>query len=337
MNQDPSAPTRDIVVLGGSAGSVEATRRLLRLLPAEFPAAVLVTIHRGAERPNHLPEILDTAGPLPAVQAEEGMPIARGRVHVAPSDRHLLVGNGHLHVRRGPRENRTRPAIDPMFRSAAVTYTTRVVGVVLSGSLDDGTAGLLAIRRCGGLGMAQDPQEAIHPGMPRSAVQAGAVDYVRPLRLLAALLTRLVAEPAPSPPEPPEQLRMEALIAAQELRMEPDHDHLGTLSPLTCPDCHGALRAIDDEGFLRFRCHTGHAFSAESLRSAQAEAWERALYDALRAQEEQLALLRRMALDAMTRGRDQHARSYEARAAGYEEGVAIIRGLLRGNGSERAV
>ena len=119
--------------------------------------------------------------------------------------------------------------------------------------------------------------------------------------------------------------------------MEPDHDHLGTLSPLTCPHCHGALRAIDDEGFLRFRCHTGHAFSAESLRSAQAEAWERALYDALRAQEEQLALLRRMALDAMTRGRDQSARSYEARAAGYQEGVAIIRGLLRGNGSERAV
>ncbi len=223
-----------------------------------------------------------------------------------------------------------------MFRSAAVTFTTRVVGVVLSGALDDGTAGLLAIRRCGGIGVAQDPLEAIHGGMPRSAIRAGGVDHVRPLRLIAPLLTQLVAEAAPPPPEPPERLRMESLIAAQELRMEPDHDRLGSLSPLTCPDCHGALREIDDDGFLRFRCHTGHAYSAETLRSAQGEAWERALYDALRAQEEQLALLRRMALDAVARGVGAHARSYETRARGYEEGVAIIRGLLRGNGQDDA-
>jgi two-component system chemotaxis response regulator CheB len=336
LNGDRTASRRDIVAIGGSAGAVEATRQLLRQLPADLPAAVVLTIHRGAERPSFLPEILEADGPLRAVQAEEGMELRHGRVHVAPPDRHLLIGPGHLHVRRGPKENRTRPAIDPMFRSAAVTLSTQVIGIIFSGALDDGTAGLLTIRRCGGIGVAQEPKEARHPGMPWSAIRAGAVDHVCPIRLMAPLLARLVTEPAPPPPVPPERLRMEALIAAQELRMKPDHDPVGTLSPLTCPDCHGALREINDEGFLRFRCHTGHAFSAESLRSAQTDAWERALYDAQRVQEEQLALLRRMALDAIDQGRAEHARNYEARARGYEEGVEIIRGLLVGNGQHGA-
>jgi two-component system, chemotaxis family, protein-glutamate methylesterase/glutaminase len=334
VDVDEQPCRRDIVVVGGSAGAVEASKRLVASLPADLPAAVFVAIHRGAERPTYLPEILDAAGPLPALQAEEGMAVAPGRIYVAPPDCHLLVGRGHAHVRRGPKENRTRPAIDPLFRSAAVTCTTRVVGVILSGSLDDGTAGLLAIRRCGGLGVAQDPREAEHDGMPRSAVAHGAVDHVRSLREIAPLLARLAAEPCPPPVEPPDELRMEALIAAQELLMDPDQQRiLGKVSPLTCPECHGALYEIREGGFLRFRCHTGHAFSAGALRSAQEEAWERALYQALSSQEEQLGLLRRMAEDARERGLARNADSLEARAVGYEEGVEIIRSLLRANGN----
>ncbi|MGD9508118.1 MAG: chemotaxis protein CheB [Geminicoccaceae bacterium] len=322
----------DTIVIGGSAGAVEAMRALARLLPEDLPAAVFVAIHRGHEQPTYLPDILDAAGPLPAVRAEEGMKIVASRSYVAPPDRHLLVGVGHLHVRRGPRENRCRPAIDPLFRSAAVAVTSRVIGVLLSGTLDDGTAGLLAIKRCGGTSVVQDPRHSSYGGMAESAIRAGAVDHVCLLAQIPALLSRLVTLPASPAPEPPDDLRMEALIAAQELRMHPNDNRLGTLSPLTCPDCHGTLHEIDDEGFLRFRCHTGHAFSAESLRDAQAEAWERALYDALRAQEEQLALLRRMTEDAYFRGHADSARSFEARARSYEEGVQIIRGLLRPNG-----
>lgn len=326
----------DTVVIGGSAGAVEAMQRLAARLPEDLPAAVFVAIHRSIEQPAYLPEILAAAGPLPAVRAEEGMTVERSRIYVAPPDRHLLVGMGHMHVRRGPRENRTRPAIDPLFRSAAVAATSRVIGVLLAGTLDDGTAGMLAIKRCGGTGVVWDPRLSPYGDMAESAIRAGAVDHICPLEEIPALLSRMVALPAAPAEEPPDSLRMEALIAAQELRMEPDRNLLGMLSPLTCPECHGALREIDDEGFLRFRCHTGHAFSAESLRAAQSEAWERALYDALRAQEEQLALLRRMTLDAVGRGHVASARSYEARARSYEEGVQIIRGLLQPAGQLRA-
>jgi two-component system, chemotaxis family, protein-glutamate methylesterase/glutaminase len=332
VDEDREACTHDILVVGGSAGAVEATRSLAARLPADLPAAVFVAIHRSSEGPAYLADLLGAAGPLPALPASEGMPVQRGHIYVAPPDHHLLVGRDHVHVRRGPKENRTRPAIDPLFRSAAVNATTRVIGLLLSGSLDDGTAGLLAIRRCGGVAVVQDPKDARFGEMPASAIANGAVDHVGRLAELPDLLARLTRYPCPGPVDPPEELRMEALIAAQELRMRPDNHRLGKVSSLTCPECHGALTEIDDQGFLRFRCHTGHAYSAESLRSSQADAWERALYDALRAQEEQLLLLRKMALDARSRGQQGHAQGYETRAQSYEEGVQIIRSLLVDNG-----
>jgi two-component system, chemotaxis family, protein-glutamate methylesterase/glutaminase len=329
VDEDQEPCTHDVVVVGGSAGSVEAALRLVRGLPADLPAALFVAIHRGPERPTYLAELLDAAGPLTAVQAEEGMPVRRGRIYVAPPDRHLLVGRDHVHVRRGPKENRTR--------SAAVTCTTRVVGVILSGALDDGTAGLLAVRRCGGIGVAQDPGDAEHAAMPASAIANGAVDHVRPVAGLASLLARLAQEPCGQPVEPPDELRMEALIAAQELIMDPEQQkRLGTVVPLTCPECHGALYEIREDGFLRFRCHTGHAFTADALRSDQEDAWERALYQALASQEEQLTLLRKMAEDARERGLPVNAQSYEQRARGYEEGAEIIRALIAGNGRRAA-
>jgi two-component system chemotaxis response regulator CheB len=333
VDTNSESANRDVIVVGASAGGVEATRRLAAALPADLPATLFVVVHRGPDRPGYLAEILGAAGPLPAMVAEEGAPFVRGRIYVAPPDLHLLVGRDHVHVRRGPRENRVRPAIDPLFRSAAVHCSTRVVGVVLTGLLDDGTSGLQAIRRCGGVAVAQDPRDADFKDMPLSAVRHGAADHVLALDRMPDLLSRLARGPRPPAVEPPANLRMEALIAAQELSMDPDQKRLGELSPLTCPECHGSLYEIHDGTFLRFRCHTGHAFTAEALRSEQGKAWERALYDALRAQEEQAALLRRMAGDARQLGAARQADDFALRARSYEEGAQIIRGLLsRANG-----
>ena len=230
-DEDREACTHDIVVVGGSAGAVEAVRSLAARLPGDLPAAVFVVIHRSSEGPSYLAEVLGAAGPLPALPAREGMLVQRGHIYVAPPDHHLLVGRDHVHVRRGPKENRTRPAIDPLFRSAAVNGTTRVIGLLLSGSLDDGTAGLRAIRRCGGVAVAQDPRDARYGEMPTSAIANGAVDHVCRLAELPDLLARLTRERCPRPLEPPEELRMEALIAAQELRMRPDNTSWATCRP----------------------------------------------------------------------------------------------------------
>src|SRR5215218_5780920 len=178
VDKDRENCTHDIIVVGGSAGAVEVTRSLAARLPGDLPAAVFVAIHRSSEGPAYLDKVLSASGPLPALSAEEGMLVQRGHIYVAPPDHHLLVGRGHVHVRRGPKENRTRPAIDPLFRSAAVNATTRVIGLLLSGSLDDGTAGLLAIRRCGGVAVVQDPGDARFGEMPASAIANGAADHV---------------------------------------------------------------------------------------------------------------------------------------------------------------
>jgi two-component system chemotaxis response regulator CheB len=320
---------RDVIAIGGSAGGPEALMSLIRGLPADLPAAVLVAIHRAPEGPDLLADILENLGSLPAVIAEEGQRLEQGQVYVAPPDRHLLVEHDHLHVRRGPRENRARPAIDPLFRSAAVCCSTRVIGVLLSGLLDDGTSGLLAIKRCGGLAVVQDPQDAAFPDMPRHALAHVAVDHIVPLFKLAHLLSELAAAPRQPPlATVPEQIRIEALIAAQELTVMPDQHRLGQLSPLACPDCHGSMVEIREGDLIRFRCHSGHAFTLETMRLAQSEAWERTLYAAMRAQQEQAMLARRLAVEAGAKGHTRSAKALARRERDYEEGAEMIRQLL---------
>jgi two-component system chemotaxis response regulator CheB len=319
---------RDVIVVGGSAGGVEAALALARGLPVDLPAAVLITLHRAQGYPGLLAQILDNAGPLPAVMAEEGQYLERGRIYVAPPDRHLLVEHDHLHVRRGPRENHSRPAIDPLFRSAAATCLTRTIGVLLSGMLNDGTSGLLAIKHCGGLAVVQDPKDAAYPEMPRNALAYVAVDHVLPLAGIAPLLAARAATPPPSPPaKVPEEIRIEALIAAEELFVMPDQHRLGTLSPLTCPECDGSLQEIREDGLVRYRCHTGHAFTLEALRVAAGEAWERTLYGAMRAQQQQAMVVRRMADEARRQGDRRAAEEFERRARDYEEGAKVIQRL----------
>ena len=193
------------------------------------------------------------------------MPIERGRIHVAPPDNHLLVERDLVRVIRGPRENRHRPAIDPLFRSAAWSYGPRVVGVVLTGNLDDGTAGLWAIKSCGGTTVVQEPEDAQHPDMPMSALMHNRIDHRLPLREIPALLVRLVQEQVDGAlPTPPAGLKDEIEFTKMNRDLR-DSQRLGALSPFTCPSCRGALWELEEGGHLRYRCHTGHAFSNASL------------------------------------------------------------------------
>jgi two-component system chemotaxis response regulator CheB len=322
---------RDIVVVGASAGGVTALRQLAASLPADYGGALCIVMHISPDARSELPAILAKAGALPAVHAEDGMAIEAGRLHVAPPDCHLLVERGALRVVRGPRENRHRPAIDPLFRSAAWTYGPRTVGVVLTGRLDDGTGGLWAIKSCGGTTIVQDPDTAEYPEMPANAMALNTIDHCVALDAIAPLLVRLAAEPAAAPAP------NAAVAAAVEAEVEPARlqgrldamNRIGALSPFTCPSCRGALWEIDEAGHLRYRCHTGHAFSHASLLADQGRAVEEAVYTALRAVVEKAAGLRRLA----ERWPDRIpgiSRDYEERARELDETAEVLRGLLAG-------
>jgi two-component system chemotaxis response regulator CheB len=289
---------------------------------------VFVVVHTTSHAPEMLPQILRFAGRLPADPVTDGEAIERGRIYVAPPDRHLLVDRERVLVRRGPRENRARPAIDPLFRAAAAHFGSRVVGVVLTGHLNDGTAGLRAIKRCGGTAVVQDPADAVAPEMPRSALAQVAVDHCVPLSEMAALLIRLVGEPAGPTPEVPPDVRREAAIAAEEVQPIVDDREQGAPSIFTCPDCHGTLWEILDGDLVRYRCHVGHAYTRSVLASAQWDAVEQALWSALRGHEERAELLRRMKEDVEGGNRPAFAAQLRGRIADVEKDVAAIRTIL---------
>lgn len=290
----------DIIVIGASAGGVEALLEMARQLPAGLLAALFIVVHRPAEGPSLLPELLSNAGALPAIEARESMPIERGCIYIAPADRHLLIERDHLHTARGPKENGFRPAVDALFRTAARTYGERVVGVVLTGMLDDGTAGLLDIKRHGGIAVVQDPADALYPSMPQSALRYVAVDAVLPLADIAPALVRLAAMPTLHNefPESTEIVTMNQ--QAQEQTGEP-----GVPVPLSCPDCEGVLAEFYDGELLRFRCQTGHIFSRESLLTTQTDMLDRSLWAAYNSLGERVYLARRLIEDARMLG-DTH-------------------------------
>lgn len=288
---------RDIVVVGTSAGGVEALRALAGGLPADFPGSVFVVMHTAPDAPGVLAQILDRAGPLPASHARNSERIRPGRIYVAPPDRHLLLEPGVVRLSRWPRENRFRPSIDPLFRSAAAVYGPRAVGVILTGGLDDGTSGLWAVKRLGGVAVVQDPEEAFMPSMPQSALDQVEVDYRLPLVEIAPLLARLtstsVAEQGGY--EVPEELNIELKIAKEDNARDSGGTKLGTPSIFTCPECHGTLLQLKENGRTRYRCHTGHAYSADTLLSEVTETVEETLWSAIRSIDESAMLMRHMA------------------------------------------
>jgi two-component system chemotaxis response regulator CheB len=281
-HQEVRMPDRDIVVVGASAGGVEALTSLVRALPGDLPASVFVVLHLPATGSSALPDILSRAGRLPASHAKDGEPIEQRRIYVAPPDYHLLLRAGHVRATRGPRENGHRPAVDPLFRSAAFEYANRVVGVVLSGALDDGTAGLLAVKSRGGVAIVQHPEDALYPRMPHNAIEHVEVDHVLPAADIGETLGRLAAEPATDPAGAGSD-DMQTKVELEGFSMEAiEGGHPGRPSGFSCPDCNGVLWEIRDGGLVRFRCRVGHAWSPESLLTQQSESLEAALWVALR-------------------------------------------------------
>ena len=286
---------RNIIVIGASAGGFEALKKLTAGLPEDLAASIFIVWHMSPDVRGVLPQVLNRAGKVFAKAAEDGEEIIENRIYVAPPDHHLLVEKGSVRLTRGPKENRFRPAVDPLFRSAAYAYGNRVIGVILSGALDDGTAGLWTIKRRGGLAVVQDPWDAEVPSMPENAVREVAVDYTVPMAEMADLLVRLSKEDVPENAEmnmeEDEKTRIEIDIAAEKSAFEAGVMKLGALTPFTCPECHGVVSKIQDGNIRRYRCHTGHAFSADSLLSSLTANIEDGLYNALRGIEESIMLL----------------------------------------------
>lgn len=322
--------TRDVVLVGASAGGVEALRTLVAGLPADLPATVLVVLHVPSTGTNALAAILDRSGPLPARAAEHGGPLRHGEVVVAVPDRHLLVTDDHVALTSGPRENGHRPAVDALFRSAARAVGPRAIGVVLTGALDDGAAGLVALRAQGGVGVVQDPADALYDGMPRAALEAARPEHVVPLADVPGLLARLVLEQAPARPSRAGDERMREEVAMSEFDLRPleGDDHPGDPSGYSCPDCSGVLWRIEDHGLLRFRCRVGHAWSPESLQDQQTAELDGALWIALRSLEERAALAREMADRAREAGHDLTANRFADRAVETGDAARTIRRLL---------
>jgi len=289
--------TKDIIVVGASAGGLEALRVLVGGLPPDFSASIFVVLHTSPEAPGMLADILDRFGTLPAKTAKDGERIRPGTIYVAPPDRHLLVEPNLVRVTRGPKENRFRPAVDPLFRSAAQTYGPRVVGVILTGYLDDGTAGLWTVKQLGGTAVVQDPADALVPSMPLNAVTHVKVDYCVPMEEIPQLLVRLTNEAAEveGAYQVPKEVEIEVNIAKEQKALDAGVLQLGEPSNYACPECHGVLLQMKEGTLFRFRCHTGHAYSVESLLADITEKMDDALWNSIRAFEEGELFMRHMA------------------------------------------
>ena len=333
-----------MVVVGASSGGVEALIKIARGLPADLPAAVFAVVHFPQGVPSVLPRILDRSGPLSAAHPEDGEVVSPGRIYVAPPGFHLLLERddtplGRVRLGRGPKENHNRPAVDALFRSAAVAHGPRVVGVVLTGALDDGTAGLLAVKRRGGVAVVQDPKDALFPGMPESALRYATVDHRLPLEKLPSLLDRLCREPAVGlvgereGENLPEDMEFEVKAAGLDPSVLDGGEHAGELSGYTCPECSGPLYEIRDAGFVRFRCRVGHAHTAESVLEGKDEALENALYAALNTLEESAEMSDNLAAVSRDKGNTHAAARFEERALETRRRATTIRGVLVGQGA----
>jgi two-component system chemotaxis response regulator CheB len=326
-----------IVVIGGSAGSITALRVILAGLPGDFAAPVLIAVHIGS-RESILPSLLQSHCALQVRHAIQGQPVVAGQVLVAPSDLHLTVatdGGPHAQLLNGPKENHCRPAIDPLFRSAAIAFGAGTTGVLLSGFLDDGTVGLQAIKAYGGIALVQDPDEAEAPDMPASALANGNADFVLRTDQIAPKLLELVGDCDGGPAGARTLMDEAREDIALESRMLDDHSssieglgRIGTLAPLTCPECHGTLWEVRDDGLLRYRCHTGHAYTAQVLAALQNAGVEEALWAAVRALHEQEHLYQRLHERMRHSGASTMSSEYQAKADQAREQGQVLRELI---------
>ena len=323
----PEANGHDIVVIGASAGGIEALKELVAGLPADLPAAVFVVLHLPPGGTSVLPDILDRAGPLPAEHVRDGVEITRGRIFVAPPDCHIQLNDGTAVAVAGPKENGHRPAIDPLFRSAAHAFGPRAVGVILSGTLDDGTLGLRAIKAHGGVSLVQDPETALHAGMPRNAIEYASPDRVGSPAELADLIVELANDPI-------ENQDLEGAVTAmmnysREVAKQTDeHPQPGETTGFTCPECGGAIWRSEDDNVISFRCRVGHKYTAESFASEQGHTVEAAVWASLRLLEERIVLMRQLA----ERFKDQPRTRghFETKADELEQHAITLRSMIEG-------
>jgi len=320
---------RDVLAIGTSAGGFEALRFLAGEFPANLPASVLVVIHLSSQFRSTLDAILSQAGPLPATFAKDGERMKKGRIYIGPPEQHLLVEGDVIRLGMGPRENNSRPAIDPLFRSAALCCGPRTVGAVLTGTLGDGAAGLQALQHSGGLTVVQDPSDAAFSEMPATALSRLRPDHVVGLAGMPALLEELVRQPSGAPSPVREGLAYEVEIARGGRGTMSSMDRIGRRSVLACPDCHGVMWEIDEGELVRYRCHVGHAYSAELMSLALDENLTRALASALRALDERVALARKLQKQEREHGRIKLADSWGRKASEFEAEAGVIRDSIR--------
>jgi two-component system chemotaxis response regulator CheB len=319
-----------LVAIGASAGGVQPLLDLLQSLPTDLEAAICIVTHIASHTPNRLHELLALKSKLPVAPAEDGEPLCNGRVYLAVSDRHLMVTERTIRLTRGPKESRARPSIDVLFRSAAMSFGPRAVGVILSGMLDDGTAGLWAIKDQQGTALVQDPAQAQYASMPESALEHVEVDYTGPARALASEIVRRCQEPVARSNAPTafQRHELENRIAGEGNALQGGIMDLGKVSKYTCPDCHGVLVQIEEGSILRFRCHTGHAFSIKTLLVEVGDAIDNGLWDTIRALEERVLLLRQMS-DLARKEESSDAADRSIRQAEHiEENINALRKMV---------
>lgn len=327
-----SGTRRDLVVIGGSAGGVEALKKLVSALPPDLPATVCVTLHLASGSHSMLPGILDRAAAITVTGATDGTELVPGVIHVSCPDAHLVVVGDRLVLGRGAKENGNRPSVDVLLRSAAVARGPRVIGVVLTGMLDDGTAGLAAVARYGGACLVQDPAEAEFPSMPQNALHGTPSARALPLDQLVEEVVRIVGTDHATTPEVSAQQRArdeaEVRSALGQDPLLPDGRLLGPASHYSCPACGGVLNEMGSDGAMRFRCRVGHAYTAETLLRHQAGTVEDALWTAVRALEERADISKRLAREAGEAGRDWSRLHFRQRAEEARRSVEVLRTVL---------
>lgn len=317
--------------MGGSMGSFSVFKTIVAGLPEDLDASIFIVWHMSPDIRSLLPDVLNRSGKVPAREARDGERIEPNRIYVAKPDHHLMIDGDKVRTTRGPKENRFRPALDPLFRSAAYSYRQRVIGVVLSGGLDDGTSGLWTIKHYGGVAVVQDPNEAEAPSMPENAMRQVAVDHVVRVEQMADLLVRLSSETVETSEvvmKDEKQLATEVRIAQEDNAFESGIMEFGELSPYTCPDCHGTLTKLRDGKRLRFRCHTGHAFSPDALLEALTENIETSMWNAVRGIEEGIMLLDHMGRHLSEEKRSDLALLYFQKAREARDRANVIRESL---------
>lgn len=321
----------DIIVIGASAGGIQALIEIVKGLPEDFQASIFIVQHIPAHSPSKLPEILSRSGHLKAINPSDGEKIESGKIYIAPPDHHLLIEKNHIIIKKGPKENRFRPSVDALFRSAAYVYGSRVIGVVLSGYLDDGTSGLWSVKRRGGISIVQNPEDAEYPYMPLSVLEYVEVDHIVPVSKIADLLIKLTKQEAPSVPKISEsemkRLELEVIISSKGDAFELGILNMGELTSLTCPECHGALISLKEGKLVRFRCHTGHAFTSSTLLAGITKSVEEKLWEGMRGMEEATILLEKMAAHFNDSGKKESAKLFSQKAKETKKRAKVIHDL----------